>query len=105
MCVQIVRMLATWTNHPTSFISCVRCLLKTEVCICTDVGRMFSEQAPAGSSVRGEACLGGVEMFSSTLLCSRWGTLVRCGGELAPGLQTLSTDGPQFSTTVKHYRR
>lgn len=90
MGIQIVRMLPTWTNCPTSFILCIRCLLKTWMCICTDTGRTFSKLDPASSSVWGQACLGGVEMFSFMLLCSGWGTLM-----------TVS----QFSDTVKHYKR
>lgn len=59
--------------------------VETQVCVCTDVGRTFSERAPAGSSVRGQACLGGVEMFSFTLPCSRWGTLVHFWGRACSG--------------------
>lgn len=84
MCIQTVRMLATWTKCSTSFILYIRCLLNTEVCVCTDVGRMFSEQIPTGSSVWGQTFLGEVEMFSM-LLYSRWRTLLHLLGRACAG--------------------
>lgn len=78
-------MLSTWTKCPISFISCIWCLLKTSVCICTDAGRMFRDDVPGGSYVWGQACLGEVEMFNFMLLCSRWGTLMHFWGRTCSG--------------------
>lgn len=49
------------------------------MCVCTDVGRTFSEWVPAGLSVQGR------EMFSFTLPCSGWGTLVHFRGRACSG--------------------
>lgn len=68
MYIQIECMLSTWKELSMSFILCIQCLLETQACVCTGLGKVCREQIPTSSGVSGLLCWRG--MFSFTLLCS-----------------------------------